>query len=66
MVSKGGLTSRGQEGYLLQLFTNPIQDRPTMSFEIIQRKGAQGFGKGDFKALLKAIEQQQAERRTLE
>jgi hypothetical protein len=42
MVSKGGLTSRGQEGYLLQLFTNPIQDRPTMFFEIIQRKGAKG------------------------
>jgi len=66
LAELGILVDQDEEGYLLQLFTNPIQDRPTMFFEIIQRKGAEGFGKGNFKALFKAIEQQQEERGTLE
>lgn len=53
------------EGYLLQIFTKPVLDRPTMFFEIIQRKGAQSFGKGNFKALFEAIEREQEERQTL-
>ena len=53
------------EGYLLQIFTKPIVDRPTMFFEIIQRKGAQSFGKGNFKALFESIEAEQARRGTL-
>jgi 4-hydroxyphenylpyruvate dioxygenase len=51
--------------YLLQLFTKPVQDRPTMFFEIIQRKGAQSFGKGNFKALFESIEREQALRGNL-
>ena len=51
--------------YLLQIFTKPVVDRPTMFFEIIQRKGAQSFGKGNFKALFEAIEREQALRGTL-
>ena len=47
---------RDEEGYLLQIFTKPVEDRPTLFFEIIQRKGAQSFGKGNFKALFEAIE----------
>jgi 4-hydroxyphenylpyruvate dioxygenase len=46
---------RDEEGYLLQLFSKPVQDRPTLFFEIIQRKGAKSFGKGNFKALLKPL-----------
>lgn len=61
----GILIDRDEEGYLLQLFTKPVLDRPTMFFEIIQRKGAQSFGKGNFKALFEAIEREQASRGTL-
>ncbi len=53
------LVDRDPEGYLLQIFTKPIQDRPTVFFEIIQRKGATSFGKGNFKALFEAIEREQ-------
>ncbi len=59
------LIDRDDEGYLLQIFTKPVLDRPTMFFEIIQRKGAQSFGKGNFKALFEAIEREQEERQTL-
>lgn len=55
----GILVDRDNEGYLLQLFTKPVEDRPTLFFEIIQRKGAQSFGKGNFKALFEAIEREQ-------
>ena len=61
----GILIDRDEEGYLLQIFTNTIVDRPTMFIEIIQRKGAQSFGVGNFKALFEAIERQQAKRGTL-
>jgi len=61
----GILIDRDDEGYLLQLFTKPVVDRPTMFFEIIQRKGAQSFGKGNFKALFEAIEREQDNRGTL-
>ena len=53
------LVDRDDEGYLLQIFTKPVQDRPTVFFEIIQRKGAKSFGKGNFKALFEAIEREQ-------
>lgn len=59
------LVDRDEEGYLLQIFTKPIEDRPTLFFEIIQRKGAQSFGKGNFKALFEAIEAEQERRGTL-
>ncbi len=61
----GILIDRDPEGYLLQIFTRPIQARPTMFFEIIQRKGARSFGKGNFKALFEAIEREQELRGTL-
>ncbi len=61
----GILVDRDEEGYLLQLFSKPVQDRPTLFFEIIQRKGAKSFGKGNFKALFEAIEREQAERGNL-
>lgn len=61
----GVLIDRDDEGYLLQIFTKPVLDRPTMFFEIIQRKGAQSFGKGNFKALFEAIEREQDLRGTL-
>jgi len=61
----GILIDRDDEGYLLQLFTKPVVDRPTIFFEIIQRKGAQSFGKGNFKALFEAIEREQDNRGTL-
>jgi 4-hydroxyphenylpyruvate dioxygenase len=61
----GILIDRDDEGYLLQLFTKPVLVRPTMFFEIIQRKGAQSFGKGNFKALFEAIEREQENRGTL-
>lgn len=54
-----------EEGYLLQIFTKPIEDRPTLFFEIIQRMGARGFGAGNFKALFESIEREQANRGTL-
>jgi 4-hydroxyphenylpyruvate dioxygenase len=53
------LVDRDEEGYLLQIFTKPVQDRPTLFYEIIQRKGAKSFGKGNFKALFEAIEREQ-------
>ncbi len=55
----GILVDRDDEGYLLQIFTRPLQDRPTLFFEVIQRKGALGFGAGNFKALFEAIEREQ-------
>ncbi|HNI45936.1 MAG TPA: VOC family protein, partial [Chitinophagales bacterium] len=59
------LVDRDEEGYLLQLFTKPVQDRPTVFFEIIERHGARSFGKGNFKALFESIEREQALRGTL-
>lgn len=61
----GILVDRDDEGYLLQLFTKPVEDRPTLFFEIIQRKGAKSFGKGNFKALFEAIELEQEARGNL-
>lgn len=61
----GILVDRDNEGYLLQLFSKPVQDRPTLFFEIIQRKGAKSFGKGNFKALFQAIEREQEARGNL-
>src|SRR6187399_245985 len=61
----GILIVRDEEGYLLQIFTKPVEDRPTLFFEIIQRKGAKSFGKGNFKALFEAIEREQGERGNL-
>jgi 4-hydroxyphenylpyruvate dioxygenase len=61
----GILVDRDDEGYLLQIFTKPVQDRPTLFYEIIQRKGAKSFGKGNFKALFEAIEREQAARGNL-
>ncbi|SEL08380.1 4-hydroxyphenylpyruvate dioxygenase [Parapedobacter koreensis] len=61
----GILVDRDEEGYLLQIFTKPVEDRPTLFFEIIQRKGAQSFGAGNFKALFEAIEREQERRGNL-
>ncbi|MEB3284567.1 MAG: 4-hydroxyphenylpyruvate dioxygenase [Candidatus Sericytochromatia bacterium] len=61
----GILVDRDEKGYLLQIFTKPMTDRPTLFFEIIQRKGSDSFGKGNFKALFEAIEAEQARRGTL-
>ena len=61
----GILIDRDEEGYLLQIFSKPVQDRPTLFFEIIQRKGAKSFGKGNFKALFEAIEREQQARGNL-
>ncbi|MGE5223527.1 MAG: 4-hydroxyphenylpyruvate dioxygenase [Omnitrophica WOR_2 bacterium] len=61
----GILVDRDDEGYLLQVFSRPIQDRPTTFFEVIQRHGSRGFGKGNFKALFEALEQEQAKRGNL-
>lgn len=61
----GILVDRDEEGYLLQLFTKPVEDRPTLFFEMIQRHGSRGFGKGNFKALFEAIEAEQARRGNL-
>jgi 4-hydroxyphenylpyruvate dioxygenase len=61
----GIMVDRDEEGYLLQIFTKPVEDRPTVFFEIIQRKGAKSFGKGNFKALFESIEAEQAKRGTL-
>ncbi len=61
----GILADRDEEGYLLQIFTEPVADRPTLFFEIIQRNGSRGFGKGNFKALFEAIEREQARRGNL-
>lgn len=59
------LVDRDEDGYLLQIFTKPVEDRPTVFYEIIQRKGARSFGKGNFKALFEAIEREQAVRGNL-
>jgi 4-hydroxyphenylpyruvate dioxygenase len=61
----GILVDRDNEGYMLQIFTRPVEDRPTLFFEIIQRKGSRSFGKGNFKALFEAIEREQAARGNL-
>ncbi|HEX9006310.1 MAG TPA: 4-hydroxyphenylpyruvate dioxygenase [Bacteroidota bacterium] len=61
----GILVDRDDEGYMLQIFTKPVQDRPTLFFEIIERKGSKSFGKGNFKALFEAIEREQALRGNL-
>jgi 4-hydroxyphenylpyruvate dioxygenase len=61
----GIMADRDDEGYLLQIFTKPVEDRPTMFFEIIQRKGAKSFGKGNFQALFESIEAEQSRRGTL-
>jgi len=61
----GILVDRDDEGYMLQIFTRPVEDRPTLFFEIIQRKGSRSFGKGNFKALFEAIEREQALRGNL-
>ncbi|MCA9754548.1 MAG: 4-hydroxyphenylpyruvate dioxygenase [Candidatus Eisenbacteria bacterium] len=59
------LVDRDEDGYLLQLFTKPVEDRPTLFFEVIQRRGCQGFGKGNFKALFESIEREQSRRGNL-
>lgn len=65
LAALGILIDRDEAGYLLQIFTRPVQDRPTLFFEIIQRQGSQGFGEGNFKALFEAIEREQALRGNL-
>ena len=65
LKSRGILVDRDEDGYLLQIFTKPIGDRPTVFFELIERHGSQGFGKGNFKALFEAIEREQARRGNL-
>lgn len=65
LASLGILVDRDPDGYLLQIFTKPVQDRPTVFYEIIQRKGAKSFGKGNFKALFESIEREQALRGNL-
>jgi 4-hydroxyphenylpyruvate dioxygenase len=59
------LVDRDDDGYLLQIFTRPVGDRPTLFFEVIQRKGCKGFGKGNFQALFEAIEREQEARGNL-
>ena len=61
----GILVDSDDDGYLLQIFTKPLQDRPTLFFEIIQRKGSNSFGKGNFKALFESIENEQLKRGNL-
>src|SRR5438105_3040453 len=65
LADLGILVDRDDEGYLLQIFTKPVEDRPTLFFEIIERKGSKSFGKGNFKALFEAIEREQMLRGTL-
>jgi 4-hydroxyphenylpyruvate dioxygenase len=65
LARRGVLVDRDEEGYLLQIFSQPLQDRPTLFVEIIQRKGSRGFGKGNFKALFEAIEREQERRGNL-
>ena len=65
LKSLGILVDRDDEGYLLQIFTKPVEDRPTVFFEILQRKGCKGFGKGNFKALFVSIEEEQRRRGNL-
>ena len=63
LKSLGIMIDADEEGYLLQIFTKPVEDRPTLFFEIIQRMGALGFGAGNFKALFEAIEREQEKKR---
>ncbi|MEP7383948.1 MAG: 4-hydroxyphenylpyruvate dioxygenase, partial [Gemmatimonadota bacterium] len=65
LAALGILVDRDPDGYLLQIFTRPVEDRPTVFYEIIQRKGAKSFGKGNFKALFESIEREQALRGNL-
>ncbi len=65
LQKRGILVDRDEDGYLLQIFTKPVQDRPTFFFELIERHGSMGFGKGNFKALFEAIEREQARRGNL-
>lgn len=65
LAELGILVDRDEEGYMLQIFTKPVEDRPTVFYEIIQRKGSRGFGKGNFKALFESIEREQALRGNL-
>jgi 4-hydroxyphenylpyruvate dioxygenase len=65
LKSLGIMVDRDEDGYLLQIFTKPVEDRPTLFFEIIQRKGAKSFGKGNFQALFESIEAEQERRGTL-
>ena len=65
LAAHGILVDRDPDGYLLQIFTKPVEDRPTVFYEVIQRKGAKGFGKGNFRALFEAIEREQALRGNL-
>jgi 4-hydroxyphenylpyruvate dioxygenase len=65
LAELGILVDRDDEGYLLQIFTKPVADRPTVFFEVIERRGSRSFGKGNFKALFEAIEREQARRGTL-
>jgi 4-hydroxyphenylpyruvate dioxygenase len=65
LKSLGIMVDRDEDGYLLQIFTKPVEDRPTLFFEVIQRKGAKSFGKGNFQALFESIEAEQARRGTL-
>ncbi len=65
LAELGILVDRDDEGYMLQIFTKPVADRPTLFFEIIQRRGSKSFGKGNFKALFESIEREQAKRGTL-
>lgn len=65
LAELGILADRNPDGYLLQIFTQPMQDRPTLFFEVIERHGSQGFGEGNFKALFEAIEREQAKRGNL-
>jgi 4-hydroxyphenylpyruvate dioxygenase len=65
LADLGILVDRDDEGYMLQIFTKPVEDRPTLFFEVIERHGSKSFGKGNFKALFEAIEREQAKRGTL-
>ena len=65
LSEQGILVDKDDDGYMLQIFTKPIQDRPTLFYEIIQRKGSNSFGKGNFKALFESIEREQHQRGNL-
>ena len=65
LAELGILVDRDDEGYMLEIFTRPVEDRPTLFYEIIQLKGSRSFGKGNFKALFEAIEREQARRGNL-
>ena len=65
LADLGILVDRDDEGYMLQIFTKPVEDRPTLFYEVIQRKGSRSFGKGNFKALFEAIEREQSLRGNL-